>query len=313
MASSRIRVLSICKEFQKRQIPYDFVFSERTDILFIQKTVTQEVLHIVQDAKKLGCLVIFDVDDFGMALWVKASPIRFAKMLAWADVITTATMEQRNYVIRNFHKERVETIPNLIDYFPEGIPTFSIKTNPELKAVWFGGKENFKRFKKIARMLVKVENLHLCVIINPESVEILKGKYPNIEFIPWSLNTFVSDLQRCDISILTHAGSAIDRMKGNNKMITSIYWGVPAIVSRTPEYERMAEELQIKEFLFENFSELLLAIEKLRSPKFRRDYLACSQPLVWRNYSPSAITDELLNLVHKHPYAIFTERVYQDA
>ena len=66
-----------------------------------------------------------------------------------------------------------------------------------------------------------------------------------------------------------HDGSEWDRAKSNNRMITSIAWGVPAVVSCTPEFERTAIEAKVPYAIFAGKTDLPATIERLRPPEVR--------------------------------------------
>lgn len=97
-----------------------------------------------------------------------------------------------------------------------------------------------------------------------------------------------------------HDGSELDRGKSNNKMITSIAWGVPAVVSRTSEYERTARELGVADTVFEDQADLYAIIERLRSADARNAYLAAAQPEVWKQYAPRVIAQNFLEIIARY-------------
>ena len=79
--------------------------------------------------------------------------------------------------------------------------------------------------------------------------------------------------------------------------ITSITWGVPAVVSRTPQYVKTAIEAKIEDAVFSNGKELLKAVQRLGSSAERQKYLRIAQPAIWNIYSPETITDRFLEII----------------
>ena len=114
--------------------------------------------------------------------------------------------------------------------------------------------------------------------------------------MPWSLSDFIPVLQDCDLACLMHDGKVHDIAKGNNKMISAITWGVPAVVSRTPEYQRTAQEDGIEYAIFSDEKELPVVIERLRSPAARERYIQAAQPAIWSRYSPDVIASQYIDL-----------------
>jgi hypothetical protein len=100
--------------------------------------------------------------------------------------------------------------------------------------------------------------------------------------------------------LLSHDGTAADRSKSNNRMISSIAWGVPAIVSRTPEYERTAREAGVTGALFDTPAQMVAAIERHRPAAARAAYLDRAQPHVWRHHAPAVVAGQLLQILHHH-------------
>jgi hypothetical protein len=75
---------------------------------------------------------------------------------------------------------------------------------------------------------------------------------------------------------------------------------VPAVVSRTPEFERTARESGVDYAVFGNERQLLAAVDRLRSSACRVDYLRVAQPAIWRAYSPEAVARRFLTIAQKY-------------
>jgi hypothetical protein len=169
-----------------------------------------------------------------------------------------------------------------------------------LRILWFGDASNFTLFAKYAETLRGVPDAEVLVITNAAAIGSLAQRFTGISFLPWSRDTFLSILQSAALSLLTHDGTEADRAKSNNRMITSITWGVPAVVSRTPEYERTARECRIETSLFDDPGACVAAIERLRTRAARYAYLDAAQAEVWQRYSPTAVSGRFLAVVARH-------------
>src|SRR5438094_491988 len=88
-ASSRIRVYSLQKAMAKRGVCATVGFEPESDVVVVQKKVTDEILNLAGRAKNQGVAIVYDVDDLSSALNYWASPAHFAGMLEIADLITT--------------------------------------------------------------------------------------------------------------------------------------------------------------------------------------------------------------------------------
>jgi len=298
-ASSRIRVYTIARELVRWGVSVSFGSEQQADILFIQKRVNSHVLKYVRLAKFKGKPIIYDVDDFGAALRYWASDRNFASMLRLADVVTTASEEQLKLLTTGYHVKQATVLLSAIDYYPTR-PVQPLLVNREyLRLVWFGSSSTFHLFEHYLPWLLQISYLKVVIISSSDIKEKHSKRYPTVEFRTWSLADFVSTLQTCDLSCLMHDGSTEDRAKGNNKMIASITYGVPAVVSRTPAYESTAREAGVEDALFSNEQELRMAIERLRSLESRQKYLELAQPVIWERYAPEVVARQYVDLALK--------------
>lgn len=294
-ASSRLRVFSIGGALRKEGANvYLGPFPMIKEVLVVQKRLSEEVLGYVARAKAVGALIIYDVDDSGDALWYWAAPQRFYRMLRAADLVTTDTRSRAEWVIRGMARLRVKVVPNCVDYFPDSPADIEPLDRNPLRLLWFGSGKNVGMFYKYATALGQLPDTQ--VVVCGGNGDVLRGLSDilPVENVPWSRETFVNVLQGCDLTCLMHHGSTHDRRKSNHKMITSICWGVPALVSDTPDYGRTAREIGVEDALFRNPKELVDAVERYRTAGARRKYLDRAQPLVWESYSPAHVAELFL-------------------
>lgn len=296
IASSRIRIYEFQSSLAKRGIQTTFGYSVKANVLLFQKKVTNENLWQARLAKLLGRVVIYDVDDLGDALWCWVSKSNFKKMLQIADVVTTSSMNQLDYLKSNYNVRKGYVVLSAIDYFPQEPVNSISRDGNKLQIAWFGNSSNIRLFEKYYKVLLQIPSSDLYAIVDKDKVPEFSNKYPGVHFIPWALCTFVSSLQLFDLVCLMHDGEIEDTAKSNNKMIASITCGVPAIVSRTPEYERTAREAGIEHAIFSDEAELQLVIERFRSNESRKQYLNISQPVIWNRYSPDSIAQHYIDI-----------------
>lgn len=296
-ASSRIRVHSFRRALQSLGHDARLGFFDDAEVIFVQKKANEETVARVRRAKESGRKVFYDIDDLGDALWYWVHPWHCYQMMGLADAVTTDTEGHLDLLRRRYAAPRVEIIPDSIDYDPASPQRPTVKSGVLLRVLWFGSVGNITLFERYASALNRLRDVQVVVATGRDSIESLSGKHPSIELVPWSREDFIPLLQSCDLSCLMHDGNTNDRAKSNNKMIASITWGVPAIVSRTPEYERTAREAGVPEAVFSNEAELARAIERFRSVESRAAYLDRAQPVIWHRYSPESIAKGFLRMV----------------
>ncbi len=298
-ASSRIRVYSLQQAMAKRGVCATVGFEPESDVVVVQKKVTDEILNLAGKAKNQGAIVVYDVDDLSSALDYWTSPVHFAGILELADLITTDTAGHREFLIKNYGASRVEIVPDCIDYYPDSPCPVLTKDAVPLRVMWFGSISNIDLFEKYAGILRSIPDVEVVVMTGAESIRDYAAAHSGITVLPWSRSGFIESLQSCQLTCLMHDGSEIDRTKSNNRMITSIHWGVPAAVSRTPEYERTAREAAIEDALFEGDQELRMVVERFRPAETRRNYLVKAQQTLWERYSPEAVAGQFQNVMEK--------------
>lgn len=293
-ASTRIRFFSMLPWLEKQNIKWTNDLSTKqllkTDLLFVQKRLDEKILKFTRWAKLLGKPVVYDIDDFGYALNYYANQVDLQKMLILADLITVGSELQKAIVEKEYQHKNIQIFPPLIDYYPQSpFPSPDLNDAP-LRVLWFGLAYNLSPLEQVLQKVSNLPSVKLVVITEVASIPKLSQKFPYIEFQPWSLSTFVQKLRTCHISVLSHDGSEYDLAKTNNKMIASINWGVPALVSDTTDYKMTAEKMGVSDCVFTNPDELVKLIEYYRSREARDSYLHTAQPIIWQLYSPEVIT-----------------------
>lgn len=310
-ASSRIRVYALQRALAASGVDAKLGFHLGANVFFFQKRITRRHLFQARIARMLGRVIIYDVDDLGGALRYWVSEKNFRKMLRIAHVVTTCSANQFDFIRQRYLVKNGGIIPNTVDYFPSDPVRLEPRDTGCLKIVWFGNSSNFNLFEKYVDALLGMQNTELFAIVNEMDVQQFRKRYSKINFLPWAVEKFVPMLQQYDLAVLMHDGTPEDYAKGNNRMITAITLGVPAVVSRTPEYERTARESGIEYALFSNDDELVMAVERLRRADARKKYLDIAQPKIWERYSPDRVAKQLLHIAAQ-AYASLKSEIKRD-
>lgn len=294
-ASSRLRVYTFARELSRRGIEHEIGVVHRAAILVVQKKLTLEVIKLAQEAKRSGATVVYDVDDLGAALWWWAPEALFMQMIDLANGVIVATDQQARVLHDQYGAQCVHVIPNCIDYYLGGCLPHPATSSSPLRLLWFGDGSNLDLVKKYLPTLLSLDDAQVVVCSDVNARDDFRHRWPAAIFIPWTLAGFTETLRSCHVTCLMHDGDEDDRSKANNRMVTSIAWGVPACVSRTPAYVRTAQEGKVDRFVFGNPEELAMAVNALRHREQRVEYLARAQDPLWSLYSPAAIATRYLS------------------
>jgi hypothetical protein len=299
-ASSRIRAHTLQRSLVS--LGHDARIGDagpHADVVLVQKRASRKTIAMMKTWRAQGSLVIFDLDDVGRDLWYSAPPSVLRRVLEVADIVTTDTAGHRLVLTRDYDADLVEIIPDTIDYFPNAPSMLSPPSGHPLRILWFGNAANIALFTRYARVIEGIPDVELVAVTNVARIGELSNRFPRTLFLPWARETFVGILQSCALTLLPHDGTETDRLKSNNRMIASITWGVPALVTRTPEYERTAAEAGVAHALFSSEAELMTTIERLRSVEARSAYLCVAQPAIWELYSPHTVAMRFLAMVSR--------------
>src|SRR5437763_4577712 len=118
-ASSRIPVYSLQKAMAKQGVCAAVGFEPESDVVVVQKKVTDEILNLAGKAKDQGAAIVYDVDDLSSAVDYWTSRAHFGTILELADLVTTDSAGHREFLMGNCEGARVEVVPGWIDFYPD--------------------------------------------------------------------------------------------------------------------------------------------------------------------------------------------------
>lgn len=271
-ASSRLRVWSIHKELLRRGYDSSIGLNPDADVLVVQKH--QSLPKSLGKSPK----IIYDGDD--REVWGTVS-----RIVDRVDAVTTDTEGHKQEILETIPENRhsiVHVLPDTIDYFPKH-PVSAPTTCSGV--CWFGFYMNFSAAAPYLKELSGITSVR--IISNGIDVGWA-------DTLGWAIDTFISNLRLSELSLLSHSKGDIN--KSNNKMITSITWGLPCIVSDTPEYRRLAEKADVGWSVIHDMEGVIEAYERLKIYAERVEYLKRTQNLIWERYNIKATTDRFLEL-----------------
>ena len=296
-ASSRLRVYALAGALKEMGCDARINSNEFSEFLIIQKRVTLDLLEQVKSVKLAGSYIIYDIDDSASALWFWVQPRLLFEIFCLADLITVDTPERAHWITKAAPWLECEVIPNPVDYGIRSPKAHRTNISCELKICWFGSSSNFQTFSPHFRVLATTPKTKIVVCGASHSDRNQFLSFTNIEFVDWEPDVMESLLCESDLVCLSHLGRKEDVRKSNHKMITSISYGVPAIVSNTPEYARTACEIGAPDSIFSDNKTLLDCVETYRSKQKRDEYLKRAQPIIWNKYSPEVCASRFLDVI----------------
>ncbi len=289
VASARLRAISLAQALSAAGTAAVVGGTGPSRILLVQKRIRRADLAQAVAAARRGDAVVWDADDVGPALDFWALPRRRARLLPFTAGSTTDTAGHAEELAALCGGRPPEIIPDMVDYDPPGPQLPAQLAERPLRILWFGSFSNIALLEQWLPAVSALPDVELVVCTRSPPEAQLWSRWPMLRHVPWNAETFVDVLRSCHLSLLMHDGAAADRGKSNNRQITSICWGVPALVSCTPAYAETAGLCGVPESVCDGPGGLAPAIERLRSARARCAYLERAQPAVWQRWSPAAV------------------------
>jgi hypothetical protein len=284
LASSRLQCHILLRSLREMGVHAQLEYAADADVVFIQKRWDLATLAIARDARATGKALLFSMDDP-----IDNDSPSLREIFRLSHEVLTDTAGHGAWIQRRYGNASFAVQPDPVDYDATGPARGPRLPDQPLRVVWFGSRGNFASLAKYVEVIGSLPDTRLVACVHRDDVAPLGAHFPGVEFIPWARDTFVSSLQSCHISCLSHELGETHRLKGNSKMVTSILWGVPCVASRTPDYALAAQIGGVEDALYEDTPSLVAAIERYRTPGSREAYLDRAQGPLWERYSPHAV------------------------
>ena len=268
-ASSRLRCYGLARELKRLGCEINIGINPNiiVDVLYVQKTVSNEIIEYSDKVIRDGGKIIFDLDDWGDAVpWISQYREAFNLLLKKCSVVTVDTEERKNFISNDSAFNSVKeiwVIPNPVDYlesddyvkgidvyFQEVLSQKAINHLLKLKGCWFGNALNLNAVTPYIEALFEAKKIDsFSIITNEKYIDSIKQKYPYLSVEAWNLKTFRERLRLHNFCILSHHGSLEDSQKNSNKMVAALVQGVLPIVSNTPAYSREAKKIGLADLI----------------------------------------------------------------
>ena len=284
-ASTRIRLHypnESINKYHNEKYESKIGFDIESDILIIQKRIDNQTLNYV---KVFDGFKVFDFDDP-----VHDKPL-FNEMMANVDIVTTDTLGRKEHFDSLKTGKECFVIDDCLDY---GIVDILETPDVKNKLSWFGNYPNVQSIRWMMPHIIN-SNYELNLITDVRYI----NAEPPIFKTAWSLDTFVDELRKSNVCVLSHLGSD-SGIKSNNKMIASIACGVPAIVNASRSYEELAKEFNLNFAIVNDEHSLKNALSILNYADSRKKYLSEIQPYILNSLSTKVITEKLIKLIEKY-------------
>lgn len=246
MPSSRVRVLNLLPDLQKRGINFDvfcyprgladkitiFRGLKKYDLIFLQKKLPTPLEALI--LKKLAPILFFDFDD---AIYLRhdssediesrSRQLKFKAIVSRADIIIAGNrilaQEAKKY------NKNVVIIPSAVE--TRGIPQKNYDfDNEKIIIGWVGGAVNLSHLRIVEPVLRKLSekyNIELRIICS-ESIE-MDGV--DVKFVPWSLDTQEAEIAKFDIGIMPLPKTRHSEGKCGYKALQYMAAAVPPVIS----------------------------------------------------------------------------------
>lgn len=250
------------------------------DVLYIQKLLRPWTINVARIAKKTGIPVVYDVDDI-RENWTDKP---YDKMIAAVNVITTDTYEKAE-ALRKHTDKPVVVVPDTIDYNLE--PETSVEIRPEIKRVVTFGR--WQNLRPVADYFKEIDGEKIYISDRPIK-ELSKYK-----MVKWDAKTFISELMKCDLAVLSHHPHQFVNMKSNNRLLVCMAIGLPVIASPSNSYMSTLEDSGLDWLCVKPDVSKYLEY-RLKGAKIRKEISGVFKKYSWEAYHPKKSSQILYSI-----------------
>lgn len=222
---------------------------------------------------------------------------RFTEIVNRANLIVTSTIELKKDLYNLGINKPIIYIPDGLD-FKEF--TAVEKTGDGIETIgWFGnpGRGNLESAIWLLEEALR-SNRKIRLITKKKSVKQYPSIYPYAK--EWNHSTFISELQKCDVIVVTHAQD--EQNKSPNRLLTAISKGIPVVASSSNACEKILREAGLEWAVVNNNDEFNAACNLLSNPLIRKMYFKLITPVIEEKYSDRAIKSHYINLLNDYVF-----------
>lgn len=294
-ASSRIRLYDLVERLPGRFVtsvvrPRDHADLQRHDparfdVVYVQKDAGPKVLEFCRRAMAAGVPVVYDIDDdFGT--WPGMAE---ATMCGLAHTVTVDS-RARPASLRGLTRAEPAVLPCMIDAASD--PARSGLRQPRHNVGIVASFGNLVSLRNTLPYLAAVPASADTYVIGPTDAG---EELPGVRLVPFDVGTFVADLLPADVFVLVH-GEREASLKDNNRLIMAMSLGVPSVVSPSPAYVEVLQELGLA-WLACCPEEVGDRLAKLADPGVRREIGRIGFDYAWANYGPQRCAERLAEIL----------------
>jgi hypothetical protein len=265
------------------------------DLYFVIQLASDSMLERLQSARNHAAIAYvvcdkhFD-DDFSIAgVNVKHC---FFDICGIADVFVVPTENLKSILEARVSGKPIFVIPDTQDYVdhldPEPVPISNT-------VAWFGnpGKGNFESARPHLEYCI-AQNFDIRIISRRSYFERLDAYRRYV--VDWSYDGFVTNLRFASFCIISFESSEVG--KSENRLVTSVMNGVPALVSGR---ESISAQMLIGNGLdwavVSNSEELVSAIKKIQDKAWRAKYIHAMQAYFEKKIGIESIRNQYMGLI----------------
>ena len=288
-ASSRLRSFYLLSNSEKQGIKVfrNISYKEacKCQVIHLQSVLNLRLLfwQIIWRLKKIN--IIYDIAD-QPGSW--KSKLGYLAAIFFSNTLTVNTQDRLIYWKKFFPFKKIIVLPDIIDKgknVPDLLPR--IYNDSSINFFWICHHQNIPSIQKFFPLLYSFKSrLLICTDIVQVDNSAFDGH--SIDLLQWEQDITFSNKKMNSFMLLRHNHNKNSLMKSNNKMVLAICSGFIPIVSRTPEYEVLAKELNLEFLLFDDFDEVFSIAKDAPSHNWN-DILDRAQSYIEKNFSRTAV------------------------
>jgi glycosyltransferase involved in cell wall biosynthesis len=246
----------------------------RFDLVYVQKDARPAVVGFCRRAAAAGVPIVYDIDDdFGT--WPGMAEETMCRL---ARTVTVDSRGRADALAAHARTKPV-VLPCMIDLADDPARAGLRLPRQDIAAVASFG--NLVSLRNTLSYLAAVPPAVAIYVIGPADAG---SELPGVRLVPFGLGSFVAELLAADVFILAHGEREVP-LKDNNRLIIAMSLGVPSLVSPTPAYLEVLDDLGLP-WLACRPGQVGDRLARLADPDVRSEIGRIGFEYAWANYEP---------------------------
>lgn len=301
-AGSRLRsfyLFSLAEQFSLTvNRPQHYELAVNSNVIHIHKIYSWETLKWVIKFRLLGKRVVFDICD---QVNRRSEFPRVLLIILFSSFLTVDNECRKKYWHKFFPLKKIIVLPDIADTQEVSITSIPYHQRNKLNSFfWIGNSPNFKSIKKFIDLIRDNKTYDLTVAMDLKDKNMLCNQFPHVKFYSWEPEIAFNPTIEAKFMILNHAIDKNSSIKSDNKMVLAILAGFIPLISRTPSYVKLAQQLNASFLIFDDLTEVPELARRVANELNPGQFFNNALKVINEQYSRKAVLSKFCEAILKN-------------